>query len=208
MHPNPAFRKPDDTTNITFARDVGFGVLAVATENAPLISHVPFLLSGDGALAEFHLVRSNPIARALKSPLPARLAVQGPHSYISPDWYEIEDQVPTWNYVAVHLTGKIEMRPQVELRDLLDRQSAFYEQKLRPKSSWTADKMTPDALGKMMRQIVPCRMKVEAIEGTWKLNQNKADEVRLRAADQVSSRGIGVQTTDLAAWMRDPPNQS
>ncbi|WP_120499931.1 FMN-binding negative transcriptional regulator [Roseovarius sp. EL26] len=205
MHPNLAFRKPGDNANIAYARDNGFGVLAVTTDGPPLISHIPFLLSDDGSLAEFHLVRSNPIARALASPLSARLAVQGPYSYISPDWYEVTDQVPTWNYVAVHLTGQIELQPPEELRDLLDRQSAYYEQKLRPKSPWTADKMTPDALDKMMRQIIACRMKVETIDGTWKLNQNKADEVRLRAADRVESNGLGAQTINLAALMRDLP---
>lgn len=206
MHPNPAFRKPEDATNIAYAREVGFGVLAVATDGAPLISHVPFLLSEDGTEAEFHLVRSNPITRALKSPLPAKLAVQGPHSYISPDWYEIDDQVPTWNYVAVHLTGQIELRSNDELRDLLDRQSAFYEHKLLPKPPWTTGKMTPEALDKMMRQIVPCRMQVDRINGTWKLNQNKPDAVRLKAADQVNSHGLGAQTAALASLMRKPPN--
>src|SRR6056297_4116552 len=87
MHPNPAFRQADTARNIAFAREQGFGLLAVATGEAPLISHIPFLLSEDGTRAEFHLVRSNPIARLLSALLPARLAVQGPHSYVSPDWY-------------------------------------------------------------------------------------------------------------------------
>ncbi|MCR9114802.1 MAG: FMN-binding negative transcriptional regulator, partial [Rhodobacteraceae bacterium] len=124
MHPNPIFRKTDQARNIAFAREQGFGLLAMGTEGAPLISHVPFLLSEDGAVAEFHLVRSNPIVRLMSDTLPARLAVQGPYSYVSPDWYEIEDQVPTWNYVAVHLVGQIALRPQADLHDMLDRQSA------------------------------------------------------------------------------------
>lgn len=105
MHPNPIFRQTPEARNVAFARAQGFGVLAVVAEGAPLMSHIPFLLSEDGAVAEFHLVRSNPIARALAAPLHARLAVVGPHSYVSPDWYGVEDQVPTWNYVAVHLVG-------------------------------------------------------------------------------------------------------
>ena len=66
MHPNASFRKETDAQNIDFAREQGFGVLAVTTSDAPLVSHIPFLLSKDGALAEFHLVRSNPIARAFE----------------------------------------------------------------------------------------------------------------------------------------------
>ncbi len=202
MHPNPAFRAEERARHIAFARDRAFGVLTLSTADAPLMSHVPFLLSEDGTLAELHLVRSNPIVRMLKEPQIARIAVTGPDGYVSPDWYGIEDQVPTWNYVAVHLTGRIERRPQEELRDLLDRQSAFYEDRLHPKPSWRADKMTPEALDRMMRMIVPCRMQVDDIQGTWKLNQNKPDDVRLSAAERLTD-GFGSDLRALAKLMSD-----
>ncbi|MEL7014265.1 MAG: FMN-binding negative transcriptional regulator [Pseudomonadota bacterium] len=204
MHPNRAFRKSSDTRNIRFAREQGFGVLCVTTGDVPLVSHVPFLLSEDGGQVELHLVKSNPIARSLSAPLRARLAVQGPHSYVSPDWYDVADQVPTWNYVAVHLQGTLELRPQEEMYDLLDRQSELFEAKLAPKRPWIAGKMTEGVMEAMTRQIVPCRMKVDKIDGTWKLNQNKPDDVRLRAADAVEEHGLGAGTDILAALMRNP----
>ncbi|WP_372572691.1 FMN-binding negative transcriptional regulator [Ruegeria jejuensis] len=203
MHPNPAFRGTETARNIRFARERGFGILAAASDGPPLMSHVPFLLSEDSSIADLHLVRSNPILRLLKSPVAARIAVSGPDGYVSPDWYEIPDQVPTWNYVAVHLTGTLETRPQSELRALLDRQSDFNETRLLPKPPWTADKMSDDALARMMRMIVPCRLRVQAIDGTWKLNQNKPDEVRLRAADRLAEGGFGAETQALSALMRD-----
>ena len=166
-----------------------------------MISHVPFLLSEDGALAELHLVRSNPIVRMLKDPKSARIAITGPDGYVSPDWYGIEDQVPTWNYVAVHLTGQLEQRPQEELLDLLDRQSAFYEGRLLPKPPWTTGKMSPDALNRMMRMIVPFRLRVDDIQGTWKLNQNKPDAVRLSAAEHIARDGIGSELETLQKLM-------
>ena len=110
MHPNPIYHDADRAQNLDFARTRAFGVLAVSTAEAPLISHVPFLLSEDGTSADLHLVRSNPITRVLKTPQAARLAVSGPDGYVSPDWYGLADQVPTWNYVAVHLTGSLEQR--------------------------------------------------------------------------------------------------
>ncbi|RBW54949.1 FMN-binding negative transcriptional regulator [Ruegeria sp. A3M17] len=202
MHPNPAFRAEETERHITFARDRAFGVLAVSTDEAPLISHVPFLLSEDGALAELHLVRSNPIVRILKKPKPARIAVTGPDGYVSPDWYGIADQVPTWNYVAVHLIGQLEQRPHVELLDLLDRQSAFYEAHLLPKPPWNIDKMSSDALNKMMRMIVPFRFRIDDIQGTWKLNQNKPDAARLSAAEHIANDGIGSELEALQKFMR------
>jgi hypothetical protein len=74
------------------------------------------------------------------------------------------------------------------MRDLLDRQSAAHEARLAPKPEWLADKMTPEVLERMMRQIVPCKMRVDEIAGTWKLGQNKPDDVRLRTLDALEGR--------------------
>lgn len=201
MHPNPIYHDADRAQNLDFARTRAFGVLAVSTAEAPLISHVPFLLSEDGTSADLHLVRSNPITRMLKTPQPARLAVSGPDGYVSPDWYGLADQVPTWNYVAVHLTGRLEQRPQDELLGLLDRQSAFYEARLLPKPPWHSDKMEPEALERMMRMIVPVRLSIETVEGTWKLSQNKPEPARTAVADQITT-GFGAELDDLARMMR------
>ncbi|MBW4707078.1 FMN-binding negative transcriptional regulator [Roseobacter sp. YSTF-M11] len=203
MHPNPAFHTQDDNTNLEYARERAFGVLAVSGAEAPWLSHIPFLLDADGKTLWLHLLRSNPIARALKAgPLSARVAVSGPDSYVSPDWYGIIDQVPTWNYVAVHLTGTLELRPQDELHGLLDRQSAFFEDRLLPKTPWAPSKMSAGVMDRMMRAIVPCRMTVTAVDGTWKLNQNKPSDVRLKAADHVEAYGQGTDLKVLAALMR------
>ena len=202
MHPNPVYHSATEAQNLAFARGRGFGVLAVAGDPVPMLSHVPFLVSGDGSQVDLHLVRSNPIVQALHRAQPARIAVSGPDSYVSPDWYGMPDQVPTWNYVAVHLTGTLELRPQDELRGLLDQLSAEFESRLAPKLPWTADKMPSEALERMMRMIVPCRMAVTAIDGTWKLAQNKPEAVRQRAADRVATEGIGSGRAALADLMR------
>lgn len=202
MHPNPVFHTAAATRNFDFARERGFGVLVVTVGEALLLAHIPFLLSADGTLAELHLLRSNPIARALSAPLQAKIAVSGPDTYISPDWYEVPDQVPTWNYVAVHLTGTLRLQPTEALHDLLERQSAAYEARLAPKPSWKTEKMTPEVMERMMRTIVPCAFEVTGLDGTWKLNQNKPDEVRLRAADQVAVHGFGSETSAIAELMR------
>lgn len=204
MHQNPAFRQADPARTLTFARRRGFGTLCLNGAAGPLLAHVPFLLDADGALAEFHLVRSNPIARA-GLPAPAVIAVTGPDGYVSPDWYGIDDQVPTWNYVAVHLRGVLDPIDPDSLRDVIDRLSAAHEARLAPKRSWTSAKMDPDALARMMRQILPFRLRIETIDGTWKLNQNKDDAVRLRAARRIET-GHGSELAELAALMRDPPS--
>lgn len=205
MHPNPSFRKPGDAQNIAFARDRGFGTLALNAEDGPLISHIPFALQSDGQIADLHLVRSNPILRLLEEPQKAVIAVTGPDGYVSPDWYDVPDQVPTWNYVAVHLRGTLVRLPQADMPAMLDLQSAHFEDML-DKPPWLTSKMTPEVLEKNMRQIVPCRLTITEIAGTWKLNQNKPEDVRLRAAAHVESAPTGSETSTLAALMRNPPD--
>jgi transcriptional regulator len=205
MHPNQSFRKPGDAQNIAFAQERGFGTLALNHADGPIISHIPFVLNEDGTAADLHLVRSNPILRLLEAPQTAVIAVTGADGYLSPDWYEVPDQVPTWNYVAVHLRGTLERLPQARIRAMLDMQTAHFEDRLTPKPPWLTTKMTPDVLEKLMRQIVPCRLTVTQIKGTWKLSQNKPDEVRLRAADMVETSTAGIDTQSLAHLMRFPP---
>ena len=202
MHPNPAFRKEPEFLHLNLIRQRGFGTLAVNATPAPLLSHIPFVLSEDNASADLHLVRSNPIAR-LEMPVPAVLAVLGPDGYVSPDWYEdpTQSQVPTWNYVAANLRGRLEPMPDTHLRHHLDQISATFETRLTPKKPWTADKMPSGALDRMMRMIRPFRLQIEEVEGTWKLNQNKEDAHRANAAAQIKHSAIGHETDALAHLM-------
>ncbi len=204
MHPNLSFRTTPEERNLAFARERGFGILAVNAETGPLLAHIPFALPESGGHADLHLLRSNPILRALNTPQPAVIAVSGPDGYVSPDWYGVPDQVPTWNYVAIHLRGRLERLAQEEMRAMLDRQSAHFEEMLIPKTPWKTAKMTPEVLARMMRQIVPCRLNVEKVDGTWKLNQNKSDAARLSAADYMLAFGHGQEVQLLSGLMRGP----
>jgi transcriptional regulator len=204
MHPNPAFRQTPRERNLTFARARGFGILSVNGPDGPLAAHVPFLLNDEASLAELHLARSNPIARA-GLPTPALIAVSGPDAYVSPDWYgphdEVPDQVPTWNYVAVHLRGVLEPLPDEAMRQHIDALSAEHEGRIAGKEPWTSAKMTEGAMPRMMRMILPFRFRVLSVDGTWKLNQNKPPEVRARATEALSRGGAAAQA--IATLMRE-----
>lgn len=202
MHPNPAFRGVEAARNLAFARQEGFGVLTLAGAGGPLASHLPFVVNEDGDRLGAHIVRSNPIWRQLRGgDASGLMVVSGPHGYISPDWYGAEDQVPTWNYVAVHLRGSVRILPDDALKPHLDALSAEFERRLAPKPEWLIDKVAEDPLARLMRMIAPIEMDIEAIEGTWKLNQNKEEDSRLMAADSIEALGSDA----LAALMRDPP---
>lgn len=203
MHPNPAFRQSPRDQNLAFARARGFGILTINGPEGPLAAHIPFLLNEDASFAELHLARSNPIARAAL-PAPALIAISGPDAYISPDWYgphdQVPDQVPTWNYVAVHLRGTLEPMPEDAMRPHVDALSAQHETRIAGKRPWTSAKMTEGAMPRMMRMILPFRFRVASVEGTWKLNQNKSPEIRARAADALMQGNPAAQ--EIAALIR------
>ncbi len=202
MHPNPIFRNANTKTALAFAKSRGFGVLTINGENGPLAAHIPFIISDDGSKAMFHLVRSNPIARKGDG-AKALLAVNGPHGYISPDWYGVDQQVPTWNYVAVHLRGRLNILPPEALEPHLRQLSDHFEQQLLPKLVWNFDKVSAENRNKMMRMLVAVEFEISETDSTWKLGQNKPDQVRILAADALETSPLGMMQTELAQWMRD-----
>ena len=200
MHPNPAFRKTAADQNLAFARARGFGALSVNGPAGPLMAHVPFLLSDDGATADLHLARSNAIIAA-GLPAQAVLAVMGPDAYISPDWYGVPDQVPTWNYIAVHLRGTLVQLPDDAMDGHVNALSDTFEARLAPKPIWKSSKMGEGVMDRMKRMIPPFRLQITAVDGTWKLNQNKTPAARAGVIAALEAQG-GTQA-DIAQAMRD-----
>ena len=200
MHPNPAFRKTAADRNLAFARARGFGVLSVNGPDGPLMAHVPFLLSDDGTMADLHLARSNAVIAA-GLPAQAVLAVMGADAYISPDWYGVEDQVPTWNYIAVHLRGTLVQLPDDAMDGHVNALSDRFEQRLAPKPVWKSAKMGDGVMDRMKRMILPFRLQITAVDGTWKLNQNKTTAARAGVIAALDTQGGAA--ADIAQAMRD-----
>ncbi len=200
MHPNPAFRKTPADRNLAFARARGFGVLSVNGPAGPLLAHVPFLLSQDGTTADLHLARSNAVIGA-GIPAEAVLVVMGPDAYISPDWYGVPDQVPTWNYIAVHLRGTLLQLPDTAMDGHVNALSDQFEARLAPKPVWKSTKMGEGVMDRMKRMILPFRLQITAVDGTWKLNQNKTPAAQAGVIAALNSQG-GAQA-DIAQAMRE-----
>ena len=204
MHPNPAFRQTPTEDNLAFARGRGFGVLSVNGDHGPVLAHVPFLLSDDGSFADLHLARSNGVIAA-GLPAKAVLAVQGPDGYVSPDWYGVADQVPTWNYIAVHLRGELVQLPPEALEPHLNALSEKFEERLLPKPVWRPAKMSDGVMARMMRMILPFRLTITTTEGTWKLGQNKTPAAR--AGVIAAMTALGGHDGEIARLMRSLPEE-
>lgn len=202
MHPNPVYRNTSEAAAIAFAIKRGFGVLAVNGSDAPVTAHIPFVIGEDGKTVRAHLMRSNALYRLLDKPKQALLTVSGPDGYVSPDWYGLDDQVPTWNYIAVNLRGSLTATPQDQLHQVLEALSERFEADLAPKSPWRIEKMTPEKYQRMLKMICPIELAIESVESTWKLGQNKPVEAIRGAADSIAT-GTGMELHQLADMMRE-----
>ncbi len=198
MHPNPIFRSDDHAKSLSFAAKRGFGTLSVNGEHGPLAAHLPFVFNEDRSKLAFHMLRSNPVARA---PGLALLAVSGPDAYISPDWYGVPEQVPTWNYVAVHIRGPLRILEPEALEPHLRALSSTFERRLLPKPVWDLDKVSLEAREKMMRMLVPAELAISHVDATWKLGQNKPTSAVQGAAEALKTSTIGAEAAALAALM-------
>ena len=192
MYTPPLF-KQDRAASLAFAEARGFGMVCAWSGARPVASLLPFYLNeaDDGSVqALFHVARQNPLATLAGGEHAWLLAVNGPDAYVSPDWYVSLDQVPTWLYQSVHLTGRVRLLSDAELAVQIDALSAKFEKRLLPKKPWTTAKMTAARLETMKKAIVGLVMTVEEIEGSFKLNQHKSE------ADYAAVGGALDQRTD------------
>jgi transcriptional regulator len=205
MYTPPMF-KPDRAASLAFAQARGFGTVCVFDGSQPVASSLPFCLgyADDGTpQAAFHVARNNPLAKLADGTSRWLMAVTGADAYVSADWYVSPDQVPTWLYQAVHLTGTVRLLSESELGPHLDALSAKFEGWLGPKPPWTVSKVTAARLDMLKKAIVGFVMSVDEVEGSFKLNQHKSDadhvaiaEALMRQHDE-AAQAIGKQMVAL-----------
>lgn len=195
MYTPPMF-KPDRAASLAFAEGRGFGMVTAWDGSKPIASSLPFFLSygNDGTPhAAFHVARNNPLVKLADGKSAWLVAVLGADAYVSADWYVSPDQVPTWLYQAVHLTGTVRIQSDSELAPHLEALSARFESWLAPKPPWTVSKMTAGRFDTLKKAIVGLVMSVDEVEGSFKLNQHKSD------ADHAAIASALVQRHDEAA---------
>ena len=206
MYIHPAFRiDPDQAFALLRAR--GFGMLVVAdTHGRPAAVHVPFLAeqtAEGGVRVELHVARANRLHEMVApGGQPALLTCQAADAYISPDWYGVPNQVPTWTYSAVHLNGTLHVLAEAAGLAHVDRLSTAFEHQLLPKKPWTSDKMDPARRAAMMRAIVSLELIVlpDGIEAQSKLIQHKGAVERQGAIAGLRERGDAA-SMEVAAMM-------
>jgi transcriptional regulator len=187
----PAVFKTDDATAWAFVEARGFGTVVAVDGTKPIAAHLPFLIDRTNPTPrlEMHVAKANPLHDVLARNGDVLITVTGPDAYISPDWYIADDQVPTWNYVSVHLTGTARVLARERTRMHVDHLSAKFEAVLTPKPPWTSDKMTPAKRDAMLSAIVAFDIEITGLEAQWKLAQHKPRADRHEVIRMLQWRG-------------------
>lgn len=186
MHPNPLFRTEDRALMEALIDEIGFGMVFLTTPDGPHVAHTPLLSTGDGAV-QFHLARANALSRHLDGAT-ALVTLNGPHRYISPRWYANRDTVPTWDYVALELEGRVRCMADEGLEALLHGLIARNEARLEGEP-WRAEEASADLWAKLRRGIVGFELAVQAWRPTLKLSQKKSPKERAAIASGLEAAG-------------------
>ena len=190
----PAHFKIKETAEIrTFVKAHPFGMLLSNGSQVPGVTHLPLQLMTDEEGKDsinIHLSKANPHANTLKDGERVVAVFLGTNGYISPRWYAAKDNVPTWNYTAVHAFGRLrKIEKEAELMKLVDQLTIEHEEGA--ESPWRAD-WSVEKIRKMLNAIIGYEMKVERWEGKKKIGQNRSAE------DQASLKRNLEQSDDPA----------
>lgn len=187
MHVLRAQFRIDTQRALEFAASRGFGVIVAADERGPRASHVPFVLTerSGHTVVQIHFTAKNPLVALADGSRRFLLIVTGDDAYVSNDWYASRDNVSTWLYEAVHLSGVAHLRGLDENRGHGDALLAVSEARL-PKEPWDLAQMEPGKRESMLAAIRVVDLVVDEVEGQAKLNQHKSDPDHVAVADRLA----------------------
>lgn len=169
----PKYYKVSDLEEIKeFIQHNSFATIVSIRKGKPIAAHIPMLLKKieDDYYLTGHLAYGNPLWKTFEEVQDILVIFNGPHAYISSSWYEHEN-VPTWNYQAVHVYGKASLIEGIaleqDLTSLLEKYESFRENPV----LW--DKLSPELLQQEMKGIKGFKIKVEEVQAAYKLSQNR-----------------------------------
>lgn len=188
MYVPAAFQVTDPDRLAQFMAEHSFATVITQHAGVPFASHLPLLYErepGPHGMLVGHLAKANPQWQgAADQPdgIPVLAVFHGPHTYISPTWYGEPNTVPTWNYVAVHATGRLRLiQDNQRLLQLLTKTVNNYE--ANQSKPWRLEDQDQAFIEKLLAGIVGFEIAIGRLEGKWKLNQNQSAVRRERVIE-------------------------
>lgn len=208
MYAPAAFRIDDADAAFDFIERYGFATLAVVDGAQAVLSQIPMLADRARRVLRGHLARANPHA-ALIDGRRQTAVFTGPNAYVSPDWYDDAQQVPTWNYTAVHVEGAARVVQDPAAVDaMLEELSDVHESRRRDLAEgrfWKLAKIGDDKREMMRKAIVAFEIPIETIAFKAKLSQNRSAEDRARVIGKLAGGDDNARA--LAAEMQAATRQ-
>lgn len=180
MHPTPTFKYDDRAEALAFVAEHPFATLAVNGELGPVTALVPLVFDEEGETLLGHVARANPFWKAAQTAGTIAAAVfRGANAYISPSAYASKKihgkAVPTWNYLAVEVRGRIliETQPNALMPYIVALTEKMESHRTLP---WQVSDAPEDYIAKLSRAIIGFSLDIEDITYVRKLSQNKSAE--------------------------------
>ena len=191
--------------------DLRFGTLVTVADGAPCATHLPMMIdvsaTPNGTLIG-HIARQNPQWQNAAGPVAGIALFVGPNFYVTPSWYATKAEtgkvVPTWNYIAVEARGSVEFfHDRDRLLSLVERLTAAQESGR--EVPWGVSDAPGSYIEQMLGAIVGFAMPIDALEGAWKLGQQKSDADRAGVADGVAASFDDPNVRALLPLLRPAP---
>jgi transcriptional regulator len=178
------FRHENSEEQLAFIAAHPFGLLLCNGTSVPEATHLPFTLEQTGGKIRLHahLSAGNPQAQLLKNGERVKIVFAGPHAYVSPELYDKAQNVPTWNYAAVHITGTCTVLPETAAATkLLEKTIENFE------SSWQEKFRALDQhyFSALLKGILAFTIEAETIESKLKISQNKTHNEQQRITESL-----------------------
>jgi transcriptional regulator len=185
-----------------FIKENSFGILVTLADGKLIATHIPLALSDNDTKLRGHISRANKQWQSFPTDREVLAIFSGPHAYISSSWYDHEN-VPTWNYIAAHVYGKIKIIESEALYESLKHMVDKYEQ--HSEYPVALDKMSPEYIKQSMRGIVGFEITISNIEATFKLSQNRDQKNYENIINQLEKRN-DQQSNAIASMMKRTSN--
>ena len=195
MYQPPHHREDRREVQHALIRSHPLGLLISSGEGGLLANPIPFRLvkteEGLGTL-QAHMARANPQWRALSGGAEVLIVFQGADHYITPSWYETKREtgkvVPTWNYAIVQVRGRVRVIEDSQwIRAQVDRLTDGHESKRM--IPWAVGDAPDDFITAQLKGIVGIEVQITAIEGKWKVSQNRNEADRRSVAEGLDAEG-------------------
>jgi transcriptional regulator len=187
MYIPKVFEIENKTELFEFIEQWSFGDLITACDGELFVNHVPFIVDKSQNKLYGHLAVNNPQLSLLEKANNLIVAFNGDNCYISPSWYVSQEMVPTWNFEAVHVSGKAQLVDNDELMTILEKLTENHEKHF--DNPWKIDKLSNSKLSVMMKMIVGFEIDISSIKGKSKLSQNRSVEDRVAVISGLRTQG-------------------